>query len=258
MTVSRATELGERLAAVWAGGPPIATLPSELVPASAEEAYAAQTALAARLIPTFGPIVGWKVGAPSPTAEPAAAPLLADLVRPSPAHFGSPRLRLFGIEAEVAFRFGRTLLPRPEPYGESEVSAAIETIHPAIELVETRFERWQGPPGLAKLADIGSNGGFCFGPGSRDWRSLDLARPRVALEIDGKLIAERVGGNTAGHPTRTLVWLVNHTGRLGRGILAGDIVTTGSHTGIVFAGQGSRVVARVASLGEAKLILSEV
>ena len=251
-------ELGERLAAAWGGGAPIGTLPGELIPPSAEAAYAAQAILLARLVPRFGPIVGWKVGAPSPTAEPAASPLLADLVQPSPARFGGTRLRLRGIEAEVAFRFGQALPPRREPYGEAEVSAAIHSIHPAIELVETRFESWDGPPGLAKLVDLGSNGGFCFGPGSTDWRARDLARPTVSLEIGGKTITERTGGNTAGHPMRTLVWLANHTGRLGHGIKAGDIVTTGSHTGLVFAGQDSRVVARVAGLGEANLILSEV
>ena len=251
-------ELSERLAAVWHGGEPLRALPPALIPHSTAEAYAAQTALVARLMPILGPIVGWKVGAPSPAAEPAAAPLLADLVRPSPARFGGPRLRLFGIEAEVAFRFGQALPPRPEPYGEAEVSAAIHSMHPAIELVETRFEAWEGPPGLAKLADLGSNGGFCFGPGSADWRSRDLARPIVTLEIDGKRMAERVGGNTAGHPMRTLIWLANHAGRLGRGLVAGDVVTTGSHTGLVFARQASRVLARVAELGEANLVLSEV
>jgi 2-keto-4-pentenoate hydratase len=251
-------ELGTRLAAAWEGGAPIGALPAALVPPSAEAAYAAQAALLARLVRLFGPIVGWKVGAPSPTAEPAASPLLADLVQPSPARFGGPRLRLRGIEAEVAFRFGQALPPRPEPYGEAEVIDAIHSIHPAIELVETRFQAWEGPPGLAKLADLGSNGGFCFGPGSTDWRSRDLARPTVTLSIDGKQIAERTGGNTAGHPMRTLIWLANHTGRLGHGLKAGDIVTTGSHTGLVFAGQDSRVAARVAGLGEANLILSEV
>jgi 2-keto-4-pentenoate hydratase len=258
MAMAAMAELGERLAVVWEGGAPLDTLPAHLVPRDVSDAYAAQAELVARLMPIYGPIVGWKVGAPSPTAEPAASPLLADLVRPSPARFGGARLRHRGIEAEVAFRFSLALPPRREPYGEAEVSAAIRSIHPAIELVETRFTSWEGPPGLAKLADIGSNGGFCFGPGSTDWRSRDLGRPTVTLEIDGQGIAERTGGNTAGHPMRTLVWLANHTGRLGHGIKAGDIVTTGSHTGLVFAGQTSRVVARVAGLGEANLVLSGV
>ncbi len=115
METATMVELGTRLAAAWEGGPPLGALPPELVPPTAEAAYAAQAALLARLVPRFGPIVGWKVGAPSPTAEPAASPLLADLVQPSTARFGGPRLRLRGIEAEVAFRFGQTLPPRPRP-----------------------------------------------------------------------------------------------------------------------------------------------
>ncbi len=38
--------------------------------AKAFVALAAQDALAQMLVPRLGPIVGWKVGAPSPTAEP--------------------------------------------------------------------------------------------------------------------------------------------------------------------------------------------
>jgi len=250
-------ELGERLAAAWASGQPLPALPPALVPESLEDAYAAQGALVARLVPRLGPIVGWKVGAASPTAEPNAAPLLADLVQPGPARFGGRRLRLRGIEAEIAFRFARALPPRREPYGEAEVADAVQSIHPAIELVETRFADWKTTPALAKLADTQSNGGFCFGRGPSDWRSLDLVRQKVTLEIDGKRVAEAQGGNTAGHPMRTLVWLANHAGQLGRGLAAGDIVTTGSHTGLIFANPGARVAARVAEIGEVNLDLSE-
>ena len=257
MSTSAMIELGERLAAAWASGEPLPSLPRDQMPQSTEEAYAAQGALIARLVPRLGPIVGWKVGAASPTAEPNAAPLLADLVQRGPARFGGRRLRLRGIEAELAFRIARSLPARREPYGETEVAAAIQSIHPAIELVETRFADWQATPPFAKLADTQSNGGFCFGRGQTDWRTLDLVQQKVTLEIDGKRVAEAQGGNAAGHPLRLLVWLANHAGRLGRGLAAGDIITTGSHTGLVFAHAGARVAARVATIGEVNLDLSE-
>ena len=123
--------------------------------------------------------------------------------------------------------------------------------------METRFADWQATPALAKLADSQSNGGFCFGRGQPYWRALDLLQQKVTLEIDGKRVAEAQGGNAAGHPLRLLVWLANHAGRLGRGLAAGDIITTGSHTGLVFAGAGARVAARVATIGEVNLDLSE-
>ena len=63
---------------------------------------------------TLGAVAGWKVGAPGPSAMPNCAPLLADLIAPSPAHLSSERFRLRGIEAELAFRLGTTLAPRTE------------------------------------------------------------------------------------------------------------------------------------------------
>jgi 2-keto-4-pentenoate hydratase len=50
-----------------------------------------------------------------------------------------------------------------------------------------------------------------------------------------------------------LVWLANHAARQGRGIAAGDIVTTGSHTGLTFANSTSRITARFPGLGESHL-----
>jgi len=256
MTSPAMTDLAERLFQAWQSRKPLAGVPAELVPASAEDAYGAQGALIARLTPVLGPIVGWKVGAPNPAAEPNAAPLLADLVQPSPARIGGTRLRVRGLEAELAFRFGRDLPSRREPYGEAEVSAAIASVHPAIELVESRIEDWQGAAPLSRLADLQSNGGFCFGPAVADWRAVDYLKQPVSLLVDGNPVAEAVGGNAAGHPLRLLVWLAGHAGRLGRGLRAGDIVTTGSHTPLRFSPPASRIVARFPGVGESSLDLT--
>jgi 2-keto-4-pentenoate hydratase len=256
MTASPMIALAERLAEAWSTGVPLTELPSDLVPASAADAYRAQSALIERLIPRLGPIVGWKVGAPSPSAEPNAAPLLADLVQPSPARFGGKRLRVRGLEAELAFRFGRDLPPREAPYGEAGVTAAICSLHPAIELVESRLRDWQAAPPLARLADTQSNGGFCFGPAVADWRAVDYLKQKVVLSIDGRPAAEAQGGNAAGHPLRLLIWLANHAARLGRGLEAGDIVTTGSHTPLIFANSNSSAIVDFPEVGRSSLDIS--
>lgn len=253
MTSAAMTELVERLAEAWRIGTPISPLPAHLVPASAAEAYQAQIALVERLAPRLGPIVGWKVGAPDPSAEPNAAPLLADLVQPSPARFPGNRFRLRIPEAELAFRFARPLPPRREAYGEAEVSAAIGSLHPAIELAESRFEDWQGTAPLARLVDLASNGVFCFGAGISDWRGVDYLKQEASLAFDGRIVAEAKGGNRAGHPLRLLVWLADHAGLLGRGIAAGDIVTTGSHASLKVADSTGRVAAVFLRVGEARL-----
>jgi 2-keto-4-pentenoate hydratase len=244
--------LAELLLAARRTGRPIEALPAALVPATPAAAYAVQDAVA----PALGAVAGWKVGASNPTAEPNCAPLFAALVAPSPARWPASRFRLRGIEGELAFRFGKPLPPRASPYGEDEVWAAIDTLHPAIELVESRFADFRVMDKLALLADNGSNGAFCYGAAVRDWRAVDFLRQPASLAIDGQEVASAVGGNAAGHPRRLLVWLANHRARHGGGIAAGDIVTTGTHTGLVFAAPGAAVTVRFAGLGEASLTLT--
>jgi len=248
----QAGALAELLLAARRTGRPIETLPAALVPATPAAAYAVQDAVASAL----GAIAGWKVGAPSPTAEPNCAPLFAALVAASPARWPASRFRLRGIEGELAFRFGRPLPPRAVPYGEDEVWAAVDTLHPAIELVDSRFADFRATDKLALLADNQSNGAFCHGAALRDWRAVDFLRQPAALAIDGKEVASAVGGNAAGHPRRLLAWLANHCVRRGRGIAAGDIATTGTHTGLVFAAPGAAITVRFAGLGEASLTLT--
>ena len=247
-------ELGEELAAAWIEGRTLPSVSDRLVPLNTVEAYAAQAAMVQRLVPHFGAIVGWKVGAPGPTAEPNAAPLLADLVQPAPARFGAMRFRLRGLEAELAFRFSRSLPPRDLPYGEAEVGAAIQSLHAAIEVVECRTQDRDATPALVRLADNQNNGAFCFGPTiSADWRSVDYLGQPVQLWVDGARATEARGGNAAGHPLRLLVWLANHAASQGRGIVAGDIATTGSHIRPVFNQHAGRIVAEFAGLGSASL-----
>ena len=248
----KAEALARLLGAARHGGKRIGALPRELVPATADEAYAVQDIQARRL----GRIVGWKVGAPSPGAEPNCAPLFADLVASSPARFAAERFPLGGIEGELAFRFGKDLPPRAKPYGEDEVWQAVDTLHAAIELVDSRFADFRAVDKLALLADNQGNGAFCVGAPLAAWRQVDFLRQPASLLIDGREVASAVGGNAAGHPRPLLVWLANHCARRGRALAAGDIVTTGTHTGLVFAAPGATATVRFPGIGEASLTLA--
>ncbi|HMK67872.1 MAG TPA: fumarylacetoacetate hydrolase family protein, partial [Stellaceae bacterium] len=121
----------------------------------------------------------------------------------------------------------------------------------------SRLRDWQAAPPLARLADTQSNGGFCFGPAVADWRAVDLLNQPVVLTLDGRAAADARGGNAAGHPLRLLVWLANHAARLGRGIRAGEIVTTGSHTPLIFAHSNSSAVAEFPGVGRSSLDISD-
>jgi 2-keto-4-pentenoate hydratase len=246
-------DLATRIVAARRTGLHITDVPEALVPANAAAAYAVQDAVVRRLGAAIG---GWKVGAASPEAEPNCAPLLASLVLPSPARVDAARFPLRGIEGELAFRLGRDLPPRATPFGEDEVWDAIGSLHVAIELVDSRFADRAAVPPLALLADNGTNGAFIHGPPVGDWRAVDFLRQPARLVIDGAEAASAVGGNAAGHPRRLLAWLANHLAQRHGGLKAGEIVTTGTHTGLRFAPPGAVVTVEFAGLGEATLTLA--
>jgi 2-keto-4-pentenoate hydratase len=52
-----------------------------------------------------------------------------------------------------------------------------------------------------------------------------------------------------------LVWLANQQSRFGRGLAAGDIVSTGTCTGLDRVAPGDRALADFGSLGQVELAL---
>lgn len=241
-----------RLVEAWREHRTIPEIPADVRPATIEEAYAVQDAVSRAL----GPVGGWKVGASSPTAEPRCAPLLASRVHEGPATLPAARFHRLGIEAELALRVARDLPARGEPYAREEVLAAFDTLHPAIEVVDSRFADRESMDDLSLLADNQSNGAFVYGPAVRDWRDRDLAALPVRLVIDGTAAVERVGGNSAGDPLRGVVWLANHLAARGQPLRAGQIVTTGTTTGLLWVSPGAVVEAEFPGVGAVRLTIT--
>lgn len=228
------------------------TLPAALMPADETAAYRIQDEVAALLGASIG---GWKVGAPSPTGSPSAAPLFADLIAPSPARFAVRPQHFRAVEAELALTLARDLPARAQPYGADEAWDAVASVHVAIELLDSRYSDRARMPSAALLADNLSNAGFTFGPAIATWRAIDFAAAPMSLDIDGVTAKSAIGGNPAGHPKRLLAWLAGHAASRGAPLRAGQIVTTGSHTGITIAPVGASIVARLEGLGDATLEL---
>jgi 2-keto-4-pentenoate hydratase len=248
MADNRAARAATLLIEARKSGNGLAELPVDCRPDGIDQAYAIQDVVALRL----GPIRGWKTGAPGPEAEPAYAPIFSVIA--GPARFAAATQRLFGIEAELAFRLARDLPKRDRPYTRDEIVAAIASMHPAIELVDTRFADFTAVDALSKVADNQSNGALIHGPAVAGWQSLglDLARPPISVTIDGR-IAAQTSGNSGGDPLRLLTALANHcTARTG-GLREGDMITTGSITGLTFAKPGSAVVGDFGGLGAVHL-----
>ncbi len=217
-----------------------------VVPASVAEAHAIQDRVAALL---GEPVGGFKAGAP-PNAEPTRGLIYARTMRPSPARMSPAEVPHMGVEGEIAFRFTRDLPARDAPYTREEVASAVSVL-PAIEVVSGRYRDPRGRPNLEQLADCIINGGLVFGPETADWSHLDLPSLHITMLVNGEPLHEKQGGHPTGDPLAAAVALAN---MLQGGVKTGQIVTTGSWTGMDFLQPGDRCVVRFEALGEAELV----
>lgn len=238
--------------ALWVARREGRRVPQALVqPADRREAYAIQDATLAAI----GAIGGWKVGARGADHEPTCAPLPAEGLLPDGAVLQGPAWRLRGIEAEVGFRLGTDLPPRAAPYTTEEIASAVDAVLPVIEVVESRLADWLGAGSEAQLADLLNHGALVVGqpqPFAPAW--FDLRQAEAELRFDDQIVAHTVGEHPSPDAGSLLTWLANHCAARGAGLKAGQIVTSGSCTGLLFASQGTAV--RVAIQGLQPLGLS--
>ncbi len=226
---------------------PMADLDAALQPATLDEAYAIQSAMAERL----GPIAGWKVGAPSPEATPmfGPMPLRFGLIRSGDEMPGG-RSRMRGIEAEIAFLLGKNLPVRHERYTRAEIVNAIAGAHPVIEVLESAFIAPEEAAHLAMVADLQMNGGFVYGPGCKDWKDVDIASESLEVIIDGIVRWSSTGKNTNGPDLLRLVeYVVNDAQFRTGGLQVGQWITTGSWMGKLLCHSRSSVEVRFARFG---------
>jgi 2-keto-4-pentenoate hydratase len=141
---------------------------------------------------------------------------LAELTRP-------------GWENELCLTVGATL--RGPGVTEAQARAAIATVAPAMEIIETR-----GPNSLDGLytmtADNGQQRAFVVGPETPfDPAVHDLGRTTVEVYIDG-VFQERAAGSAVmeSSPLASIVWLANKLAEFDRALEAGGAVMTGSFT----------------------------
>jgi 2-keto-4-pentenoate hydratase len=230
----------------------LAGMPPELVPDHSAEAYAIQKEVSTAL----GPVGGWKVGAKGPTAEPACAPLPAALVFPAPHSFAVSGTQAHGVEAEIAVKLKHDMPPRARPYTAADVLAAAGSLHPAIEIVASRFADPSRENPLSMLADALANTAFVYGEGISDQINIDQTRQAVKLSFGAKVVADATGANPAGDIWRLLAWLANHAAQHHGGLRAGQIITTGSCTGLLFPETNATVSAVFSGIGSVEALLT--
>ncbi|MCG8545700.1 MAG: hypothetical protein MJE12_15980 [Alphaproteobacteria bacterium] len=232
----------------------IDALPDDAAPQTLAESYAIQDAIIAGI---GLPLAGWKVALTNDQAkamvgasEPAAGPLFTPHILPSPDAIADPPAVIAGFECEFAVCLGADIPASGAPYTADSVRGAIDSLHPAIEVVGLRIGNRPelGVNGI--VADHAGNNRLVYGDAVADWQSLDLPSCAVRHLVDDEEAAASSGANVLGNPLNALAWLANHLAGRGYEMKAGEWITTGAATGPLPAPPGSTVTADFGDLGK--------
>lgn len=237
LQASMATQAAQVIWLHWQSGQVLSALPEACRPWTAEQGYAAQ----AQLVDVSGrSVVGWKIAATSTNGQahinvrgPLAGRLLSGQVFDSGASVPSAGNRMRVAEPEFAFAIGQALPPKSAPYTQQEVMAVVASLHPAIEVPDSRLTPFTAAGEAQLLADNACARHFVLGTAAPDlWREFDLSHYPVHARVDhgqqARYNREGTGGNVLGDPRIALTWLANQLSRLGITLQEGQVVTTGT------------------------------
>jgi len=213
-------ELARALIAAHGGGPLLDSVPEGLTPADLEAVYATQD----EIMRQIGAAGGWKVAA-GVGDPPICSPIPASRYFAAADLINGRQHRIFLAEIEVAVRLGTDL---KADASKDEVEAAIDSLHPAIELIANPFANRNATPANLQLADLQSNGAVIIGTAlDRDIIS-SLDRLAVTLELDGKPAHQVDKGASWDDTLKAIAWLAGHAAGRGMPLRAGHVIITGA------------------------------
>lgn len=238
-------------------------LPASLRPVDRAQAYQVQWAL----LQACGESgIGWKIAATSLAGQqhigvsgPLAGRLLATRCHAAGARISLQGNRMRVIEAEFAFRLGHDLQGTTQrPLTVTQVMAAVEALHLAIEIPNSRYENFVTAGEGALIADFACACHVVLGEAvQQDWRALDLAAHQVRVHIHGQTVAQGQGANVLGDPRWALTWLANELIGQGRCLQAGETVITGTCVVPVPVTEGDAVTVDFGALGTLAVQLTD-
>jgi len=234
---------------------PIADWPAAARPSTMDEGYVIQGMVAERLA---SPLAGYKVGAASAASQkligagPFAGRIFATECHASPATVSAKAFFMVGVEGEFGFRLNRDL-PERAHFTRADIIACVGEMIPIIEICDTRLADWRKSGVNQLVADNSFCGGIVLGTPVVDWKGIDFLTQEASLAIDGVEVGRGTGKLVQGHPLDSVAWLANELARLGIRMRQGQLIATGTCTGLHMAVAGSVVTGGFGPHGEVRI-----
>ena len=135
------------------------------------------------------------------------------------------------------------------------VLESIVSCHLGIQLLGRRVKHTIPLNEWSATADFALDVGCVRGPRIDDWDRIELENTEVWLELNGHRITAGRGLDVLGSPIAAVVWLSRFLIARGVTLQAGDMVATGSCTGVAQVAPRQRVCAVFDRLGDVELDL---
>ncbi len=204
----------------------------DLWPDTPEQGYQIQSLIAGL---RGEPVVGWKIAATAIAGRdhinvdrPMAGRLFPSICHQDGAVIPFGRNRMAVAEAEFVFTLGKDLPPQSAMYTDEDLADSIQSLHPGLELPDSRFRDFTLPGTAGLIADNACASQFVLGaPTTLDFDLLSLAEHRTALYVNEQEVTSGTGADVLDGPLDAMVWIANTLSELGVGLKAGQFVTTG-------------------------------
>jgi 2-keto-4-pentenoate hydratase len=235
MNLLRANECAEYLIECRRSGRRPPELPADIAPRDLDEAYRVQSAVARHR----GLTKGFKVGITSVEAQRATgatAPIVGRLAAQDIVWgrkrtvLGTQHLRI--AEAEVVFEIGEDLPCERAPFSREQIAKSVSGAFAGIEVCNSRFSHVDAVPLTGVVADNSNADLLVIGHRLSDTDVQSLANLPVTLVRSGQTTVPGSTARVLGHPLTSLTWLANWLASRGEGLKRGQLVASGSCTGM--------------------------
>lgn len=218
-----------------------------------DAAYAVQQLNTDRWVASGRRVCGRKIGVTSKAVQrqvgvdqPDFGTLFSDTEYGDGAEVEACRLIQPRVEAEVALVLEEGL--DDAPHGFAQVLKAVAFALPAIEIVDSRIERWDISI-VDTVADNASCGAYVLGSRPVSLSAFDARTVPMRMTVDGQEVSAGAGSACLGNPIHAARWLADTLCRRGIPLRAGDVVMTGALGPMAPISAGRSVGADLGPLG---------
>jgi len=216
---------------------PVESLTARFPTFDEESAYMVQNMNAARGTREGKRLVGYKVGLTSREAQrhfkvfkPDFGHLFDSMAVLEESQIAPDTLIQPKIEGEIAFLLGRDL--QGPGITVADAARAVDGVMVCLEIIDSRIRDWKiAAPDT--IADNGSSALFVLSGSPRLLSGLDLTTTGMAFSCNGEVMVTGAASAVMGNPLSALVFLANELGKHQKGLLAGEVVLSGSPAGML-------------------------